>query len=132
VVVAALQEAVSFGHSYVGSEHLLLGVVQQDDGAMAAIGLTPERIRAHIVRIFGSGERHDSDAQSIPFTPHAKSALDWASRTSVIFGGNTIEPEHILIALVIEEGGGALRILRDCDLSPGDIRRAVVRDLVDR
>lgn len=125
-----MEEAVRLGHSYVGSEHLLLGVAQQDDGAaLASLGVTPERMRAQVVRLFGRGDAEAAGPRSVPLTPHAKSALEWAFRASVIFGRKTIEPQHILIALVIEEGGGALRILHECDVGAEDIRRAILREL---
>lgn len=131
MIQAAQAEAVRLGHAYIGSEHLLLGVaVCGNGGALSSFGVTPEGIRAGVVRIFGRGGELGEEARAMPFTPHAKSALERALQASVILGQKQIEPEHILIALVVEDGAAA-RILRECDVSPDEVRRRVVRALID-
>lgn len=84
-----------------------------------------------VVRLFGSGDAREIDEQAV-FTPHAKSALDWAHRASLILGQKTVEPEHIVLGLVVEGGGAAARILRECDVSPDEVRRRVVRALASQ
>lgn len=121
------------GHSYVGSEHLLLGVAgQEGGGGLAAFDVTPERVRLGVVRIFGRGENSEPAPRGMGFTPHAKSALEWALSAALILGQRTIDPEHILIALVLAEDGAAARILRECDVSPEAVRSSVVRELANR
>jgi ATP-dependent Clp protease ATP-binding subunit ClpC len=133
VVVSASDEAAALGHDYVGSEHLLLAVAE-DEGEtfLGPIGVTPERIRSLVVRIFGRGEAARGGRRGLRLTPHAKSSLQRAVTASIILGQKAVDPEHILIALVIERDGGAARILRECDASPGEVRAAVVRELATR
>lgn len=121
------------GHSYLGSEHLLLGVAgQEGGGGLAAFDVTSERVRRQVVSIFGRGEDSEPGPRGMGFTPHAKSALEWALIASLILGQKAIDPEHILIALVVAEDGAAARILRECDVSPEEVRRSVVRELATR
>jgi ATP-dependent Clp protease ATP-binding subunit ClpC len=133
VAVLASDEATALGHDYVGSEHLLLGVAEEEgETFLGSIGVTPERIRSLVVRIFGNGEAARGERPGLPLTPHAKSALQRAFTASIILGQKTVDPEHILIALATERDGGAARILRECDVSPDEVRAAVVRELATR
>lgn len=132
MIVAAQEEAVALGHSYIGSEHLLLGVARQDErGSLAAFGVTPDGIRSHVVRIFGRGTADERGPHALPFTPHAKSALEMAFKAALVVQSGQVDPEHVLIALVVEDGAAA-RILRECDVSPDELQRRLVRDLTSR
>lgn len=133
MVELASSEAAALGHEYVGSEHLLLGVAgAEGETLLGSIGVTPERIRSLVVRIFGRGAAAGAGARALPFTPYAKSALEWAFRASTVLGQRTIDPEHILIALAVEKDGGAARVLRECDVSPDELRGDLVRELAMR
>jgi hypothetical protein len=131
VVVLAQEEAGALRHNYVGTEHLLLGLLREDEGLAArvleSLGLTAERVRGHVVRILGSGE--EVTAGQIPFTPRTKKVLDLALREALSLGHNHIGTEHILLGLVRENEGVAARILLDFDADPERIRNEVIRML---
>jgi ATP-dependent Clp protease ATP-binding subunit ClpC len=112
VVVLAQEEARALKHNYIGTEHILLGLLREEEGLAArvlqSLDITVERVRAQVVRIVGSGEEVTSG--QIPFTPRAKKALELALRESLSLGHNYIGTEHILLGLVPENEGVAVRI----------------------
>ncbi len=131
VVVLAQEEARSLKHNYIGTEHLLLGLLREEEGVAARVldGLevSVEEVRAAVVRIVGSGE--ESPQGQIPFTPRAKKVLELALREALSLGHNYIGTEHILLGLVREDEGVAARILLDLDAEPDKIRNEVMRAL---
>ena len=131
VVVFAQDEARALGHDYVGTEHLLLGLLREEAGIAARVlesfDITVEEVRAQVARIVGEGDR--VAAGEIPFTPRAKKALEIALREAMSLGGRQVGPEHILLGLVRETDGVAARILVDFDVDAETIRTAVVRAL---
>jgi len=131
VVVLAQEEARSLKHNYIGTEHLLLGLLREEEGVAARVldGLevSVEEVRAAVVRIVGSGE--ESPQGQIPFTPRAKKVLELALREALSLGHNYIGTEHILLGLVREDEGVAARILLDLDAEPEKIRGEVMRAL---
>ena len=131
VVVLAQEEARSLKHNYIGTEHLLLGLLREEEGVAARVldGLevSVEEVRAAVVRIVGSGE--ESPQGQIPFTPRAKKVLELALREALSLGHNYIGTEHILLGLVREDEGVAARILLDLDAEPEKIRDEVMRAL---
>ncbi len=131
VVVLAQEEARSLKHNYIGTEHLLLGLLREEEGVAARVldGLevSVEEVRAAVVRIVGSGE--ESPQGQIPFTPRAKKVLELALREALSLGHNYIGTEHILLGLVREDEGVAARILLDLDAEPEKIRNEVMRAL---
>ncbi|MBE0527770.1 MAG: AAA family ATPase, partial [Thermoleophilia bacterium] len=131
VVVLAQEEARSLKHNYIGTEHLLLGLLREEEGVAARVldGLevSVEEVRAAVVRIVGSGE--ESPQGQIPFTPRAKKVLELALREALSLGHNYIGTEHILLGLVREDEGVAARILLDLDAEPEKIRGEVMRTL---
>src|ERR1041385_9197593 len=100
VVVLAQEEARTLKHNYIGTEHILLGLLREEEGLAArvleSLDITVERVRAQVVRIVGSGEEVTSG--QIPFTPRAKKVLELALREVLSLGHNYIGPEHILLA----------------------------------
>ena len=112
VVVLAQEEARTLKHNYIGTEHILLGLLREEEGLAArvleSLDLTLERVRGQVVRIVGSGEEVASG--QIPFTPRAKKVLELALRESLSLGHNYVGTEHILLALVRENEGVAVRI----------------------
>ncbi|HLI32801.1 MAG TPA: AAA family ATPase [Solirubrobacteraceae bacterium] len=131
VVVLAQEEARTLKHNYIGTEHILLGLLREEEGLAArvleSLDITVERVRAQVVRIVGSGEEVTSG--QIPFTPRAKKVLELALREALSLGHNYIGTEHILLGLVRENEGVAARILVDFDADSEKIRNEVIRML---
>src|ERR1700749_3664544 len=131
VVVLAQEEARTLKHNYIGTEHILLGLLREEEGLAArvleSLDITVERVRAQVVRIDGSGEEVTSG--QIPFTPRAKKVLELALREALSLGHNYIGTEHILLGLVRENEGVAARILLDFDADSEKIRNEVIRML---
>jgi ATP-dependent Clp protease ATP-binding subunit ClpA len=133
VVVLAQEEARSpaLKHPYIGTEHILLGLLREEQGLAAqvleSLGITVERVREQVVRIVGAGE--DLPTGQVPFTPRAKKVLELALREAQSLGHNYIATEHILLGLIRESDGVAARILLDFNTRPGTVRQAVIAQL---
>src|SRR5882724_3703321 len=95
VVVLAQEEARTLKHNYIGTEHILLGLLREEEGLAArvleSLDITVERVRAQVVRIVGSGEEVTSG--QIPFTPRAKKVLELALREALSLGHNYIDTD---------------------------------------
>src|SRR5437660_1677364 len=117
VVVLAQEEARTLKHNYIGTEHILLGLLREEEGLAARVleglEITVEEVRAQVIRIVGSGE--EVTTGQIPFTPRAKKVLELALREALSLGHNYIGTEHILLGLVRENEGVAARILAAFD-----------------
>jgi ATP-dependent Clp protease ATP-binding subunit ClpC len=102
VVVLAQDEARSLRHDYIGTEHLLLALLREETGiagrVLESFDMTLEEVRAQIARIVGLG-KDDVKTGQIPFTPGARTALEWSLRESRNLGHNYIGTEHILLGL---------------------------------
>jgi ATP-dependent Clp protease ATP-binding subunit ClpC len=126
-VVLAQDEARGLRHNYIGTEHLLLGLLRDEDGIAARVlgqlGVTLEEVRAQVERIVGAGG--DVAAGQIPFTPRAKKVLELSLREAIAMGHGYIGTEHILLGLVRENDGVAARILLDFGADAERIRGAV-------
>ena len=110
VVVLAQEEARTLDHNYIGTEHILLGLVREGEGvaasALEALGISPADIRGDLEAIIGRGDL--APVGNIPFTPRAKKVLELSLREALQLGHNYIGTEHILLGLVREgEGVGA-------------------------
>src|SRR5918999_367722 len=131
VVVLAQEEARTLKHNYIGTEHILLGLLREEEGLAArvleSLDITVERVRAQVVRIVGSGEEVTSG--QIPFTPRAKKVLELALREALSLGHNYIGTEHILLGIVRENEGNARRILSAASLDAEQIRNEIIRCL---
>jgi dihydroneopterin aldolase len=129
VVVLAQEEAQSFNHNYVGTEHLLLGLIREEDGTAARalnyLGVGLDAAREQVESIVGYGE--EGTGGQAPFTPRSKKVLELALREALQLGHNYIGTEHILLGLVEEREGVAVRVLTGLDVSPDDVRREVLR-----
>ena len=130
-MVLAHEEASGFKHGYIGTEHLLLGLLRYPEGFAASVlgsfDLTVERVRGEVVRMVGLGE--ETVPGQIPFTPRAKRALELADREAIGLGHNYIGTEHILLGLVALNDGVAERILVDLGAGPDKVRGEVLRTL---
>jgi ATP-dependent Clp protease ATP-binding subunit ClpC len=127
VVVLARDEARELRHNSIGTEHLLLGLLRERKGKAAqvleSLGLALEDVRAEVTRVVGPGT--DVPGSQMPFTPHAKLALELALREAFSLGHNDIGPEHILLGLVAEGEGVASRILLDAGVTAETVRASV-------
>ncbi len=131
VVVLAQEEARTLKHNYIGTEHILLGLLREEEGLAARVleglDITVEEVRSQVIRIVGAGEEVTSG--QIPFTPRAKKVLELALREALSLGHNYIGTEHILLGLVRENEGVAARILADFDADSEKIRNEIIRML---
>jgi ATP-dependent Clp protease ATP-binding subunit ClpA len=130
-VVLAQEEARGLQHHYIGTEHLLLGLIREEEGiaarVLASLDVTLERVRARVLQIVGAGD--EVTRQQIPFTPRAKKVLELSLRESQALGHNHIGTEHILLGVVREGDGMAAVILREFDAEPEKVRNEVIRML---
>jgi ATP-dependent Clp protease ATP-binding subunit ClpA len=128
VVVLAQEEARGLGHRYIGTEHILLGLLREEEGlaarVLANLGVTLEDVRGRVVAIVARGESEPSG--QIPFTPRAKKVLERALREALSLGHNHIGTEHILLGLVREKEGVAVQILLDLDADLEQVHREVI------
>jgi ATP-dependent Clp protease ATP-binding subunit ClpA len=129
VVVLAQDEARALKHNYIGTEHMLLGLLREKEGLAArvleSLDITVEEVRAHASRIVGQGAQ--ATTGEIPFTPRAKKVLELALREALSLGHNHVGTEHILLGIARENEGVAARILREFDADAETIRREVAR-----
>jgi ATP-dependent Clp protease ATP-binding subunit ClpC len=132
VVVFAQDEAQNLRHNYIGTEHLLLGLLREEGLAsrvLESLDITLEEVRAQVRRIIGPGD--EVTVGMIPFTPRAKRVLELSLREALGLGHDHIGTEHILLGLVRVDGGVAARILLDFDADAETIRKEVIRALSD-
>lgn len=131
VVVLAQEESRILKHNYIGTEHLLLGVARVDRGpaaeALARCGLAHDRLRDRVVQVIG-GSTEPAHGQ-IPFTPRAKKALEIAARESEAHGQST-GPEHLLLGLVSDDDGVAVRVIRESGVKPARLRNELAAELL--
>ncbi len=113
VVVLAQEEARLLNHNYIGTEHILLGLIHEGDGvaaqALTSLGISFDAVRDEIEEIIGRGESVPSG--HIPFTPRAKKVLEMSLREALQLGHNYIGTEHILLGLIHEGEGVAAQVL---------------------
>ena len=131
VVVLAQDESRTLGHDFIGTEHILLGLIREEEGLAArvleSLDLTLEEVRAQVVSIVGRGEA--AATGQIPFTPHAKKVLELSLREALSLGHNYIGTEHVLLGLVSANEGVATRVLLDFGADAGKIRNEIIRML---
>ena len=131
VVVLAQEEARAFKHNYIGTEHILLGLLREEEGLAArvleSLDVTVERVRAGVVFIVGSGEEVTSG--QIPFTPRAKKVLELALREALSLRHDYIGTEHILLGARVRGRGRRRSYPARLDASSEKIRIEVIRVL---
>ena len=120
VVVLAQEEARMLSHNYIGTEHILLGLIHEGDGiaakALESLGVSLEAVRAQVEEIIGQGQQAPSG--HIPFTPRAKKVLELSLREALQLGHNYIGTEHILLGLIREGEGVAAQVLAQARRRP--------------
>src|SRR4051794_26915748 len=113
VVVLAQEEARLLNHNYIGTEHILLGLIHEGEGvaakALESLGISLEKVRREVEEIIGHGGEPPSG--HIPFTPRAKKVLELSLREALQLGHNYIGTEHILLGLIREGEGVAAQVL---------------------
>jgi ATP-dependent Clp protease ATP-binding subunit ClpA len=113
VVVHAQEEATGLNHNYIGTEHLLLGLMREEEGvaarALRELEISQDAVRERVVEIIGRGSEPPSG--HIPFTPRAKKVLELSLREALQLGHNYIGTEHILLGLIAEGEGVAAQVL---------------------
>jgi ATP-dependent Clp protease ATP-binding subunit ClpC len=131
VVVLAQDEARALRHNFIGTEHLLLGLIREDDGlgarVLAQLGVELEAARSRVRTIVGEGD--EVATGQIPFTPRAKKVLELALREGLSLGHNYIGTEHILLGLARQDDGVAAEILRELGVGGERVRNEVIRTL---
>ena len=128
VVVFAQDEARGLKHNYIGTEHLLLGLLREEEGVanrvLWSFDVTLDGVRAEVANIIGSGD--EAPTGDIPFTPRAKKALELSLREALSLGHNYIGTEHVLLGLVRVEKGVAARILSEAGADADKVRKEVL------
>ncbi|GAB2949518.1 hypothetical protein GCM10027203_61520 [Nonomuraea fastidiosa] len=128
VVVLAQEEARMMNHDYIGTEHILLGLIHEGEGLASLVltecGVQLERVRAFVEQEMGHGAKEPHG--HIPFTQRAKKVLELSLREALQLRHNYIGTEHILLGLIREGEGPAAQALADAGVEPADVRRRVL------
>jgi len=131
VVVGAQDEARALRQSYIGTEHILLGLLREGEGVAAktlqALGISLETVRQQVEEIIGQGQQALSG--HIPFTPRAKKSLELSLREALQLGHNYIGTEHILLGLIREGDGVAAQVLVRLGADLNRVRQQVIQVL---
>src|SRR5207342_2425813 len=129
VVVLAQEEARLLNHSYIGTEHILLGLIHEGEGvaakALESLGISLEAVRSQVQDIIGQGG--SSPSGHIPFTPRAKKVLELSLREALQLGHNYIGTEHILLGLIREGEGVAAQVLVKLGADLNRVRQQVIQ-----
>ncbi len=129
VVVLAQEEARLLNHNYIGTEHILLGLIHEGEGvaarALESMGINLEAVRNQVVEIIGQGSQAPSG--HIPFTPRAKKVLELSLREALQLGHNYIGTEHILLGLIREGEGVAAQVLQKLGAELQKVRQTVIQ-----
>jgi ATP-dependent Clp protease ATP-binding subunit ClpC len=129
VVVLAQEEARLLNHNYIGTEHILLGLIHEGEGvaakALESLGISLEAVRAQVEEIIGHGGSAPSG--HIPFTPRAKKVLELSLREALQLGHNYIGTEHILLGLIREGEGVAAQVLVKLGADLSRVRQQVIQ-----
>ena len=129
VVVLAQEEARLLNHNYIGTEHILLGLIHEGEGVAArgleSLGISLDSVRSQVVEIIGQGQQ--SPSGHIPFTPRAKKVLELSLREALQLGHNYIGTEHILLGLIREGEGVAAQVLQKLGADLPKVRQTVIQ-----
>ncbi len=129
VVVLAQEEARLLNHNYIGTEHILLGLIHEGEGiasqALESLGISLEAVRDQVEEIIGQGSQ--SPSGHIPFTPRAKKVLELSLREALQLGHNYIGTEHILLGLIREGEGVAAQVLVKLGAELSRVRQQVIQ-----
>ena len=128
VVVLAQEEARMLNHNYLGTEHLLLGLLRESGGvaakALQSLGIGLEAVRHQVVEIIGEG--HQAPSGHIPFTPRVKKVLELSLREAQLLGHDYVSTGHLLLGLLREGDGVAVQVLVRLDANLNLVRQQVI------
>ncbi|MEK9578252.1 MAG: Clp protease N-terminal domain-containing protein, partial [Aquiluna sp.] len=129
VVVLAQEEAKLLNHNYIGTEHILLGLIREGEGvaakALEALNINLEQVREQVQDIIGQGQQ--SPSGHIPFTPRAKKVLELSLREALQLGHSYIGTEHLLLGLIREGEGVAAQVLTKLGADTNKVRQQVIQ-----
>ncbi len=129
VVVLAQEEARMLNHNYIGTEHVLLGLIHEGEGvaanALESLNISLEAARHQVEEIIGQG--HAAPTGHIPFTPRAKKVLELSLREALQLGHDYIGTEHILLGLISEGEGVAAQVLQQLGAHLNRVRQTVIQ-----
>ena len=133
VVVLAQEEARMLSHDYIGTEHILLGLIHEGEGvaatALESLGISLETVRQQVEEVIGRGR--EAPSGHIPFTPRAKKVLELSLREALQLGHNYIGTEHILLGLIREGDGVAAQVLVRLGADLNRVRQQVIELISD-
>jgi len=129
VVVLAQEEAKLLNHNYIGTEHILLGLIHEGEGvaakALESLGINLDSVRQQVQEIIGQGQQ--APAGHIPFTPRAKKVLELSLREALQLGHSYIGTEHLLLGLIREGEGVAAQVLTKLGADTNRVRQQVIQ-----
>jgi len=129
VVVLAQEESRMLNHNYIGTEHILLGLIHEGEGvaaiAMEELDISLDVVRSAVEEVIGQGQ--EAPTGHIPFTPRAKKVLELSLREALQLGHDYIGTEHILLGLIREGEGVAAQVLQKLGADLNRVRQQVIR-----
>jgi ATP-dependent Clp protease ATP-binding subunit ClpC len=132
-IMIAQEEAVNLNHDYIGTEHILIGLLKEKEGVASQVlkqlGVHVDKVVEEVERLVGKGEYQQ--VGEVTFTPRAKKVLELASQEASQLKNNYIGTEHILLGLIKEGGGVAVRILTDSGISLDNVYSEIMKVLMD-
>jgi len=132
-IMIAQQEAINFNHDYIGTEHLLIGLIKEEEGiasqVLRELGITADKVIEEVEHLVGREEYQK--ANEITFTPRSKKVLELASQEASQLKHNYIGTEHILLGLIKEGSGMAIKILTNLGINPENVYSEVMRALME-
>src|SRR5665648_145104 len=133
VVMIAQEEAINLNHDYIGTEHILIGLIKEEEGVASQVlkqlGLNIDKVIEEVERLVGKGEYQQIG--EIAFTPRAKKILELASQEASQLKNNYIDTEHILLGLIKEGSGVAVRILNDLGVNLDNVYSEIMKVLME-
>ncbi len=132
-IMIAQEEAINFNHDYIGTEHILIGLAKEEEGiasqVLRELGVNADKVMEEVERLVGRGEYQQTN--EVTFTPRAKKVLELASQEASQLKHNYIGTEHILLGLIKEGSGMAIRILADLGVNPENVYSEVMKVLME-
>ena len=134
VIMLAQEEARRMGHNFVGTEQLLLGLIGEGTGSAAkvlrSLGVNLKIARIEVEKIIGRGSGYV--AVEIPFTPRAKKVLSLSLEESIKLGDNYVSTEHLLLGVISQGDGVAVRVLENLDLDLDLIKKNLIQEIMKK
>ena len=132
-IMIAQEEAINLNHDYIGTEHILIGLLKEEEGVASQVlkqlGVNVDKVVEEVERLVGKGEYQQ--VGEVTFTPRAKKVLELASQEASQLKNNYIGTEHILLGLIKEGSGVAVRILTDLGISLDNVYSEIMKVLMD-